>query len=136
MLKFFKKLFQNEAKVPIQESVVKKPSSAVPDDLKTRVQQLTAQGEITKSLDLMTEKGIIEGSLLKTQWESGLMAYQTNKIDFAEWSRVQMRISYAILAYFSPEETPKPMQDEDKIPLMPDVPVTMAQRMAVAQLVA
>ncbi len=130
---FFKKLFQNEAKAP--EPALKRASFSAPDDLKTHVQQLLAQNEPIEALDLMAQKGINEGVLLKNQWESGLMAYQTKRIDFAEWSRVQARICYAILAYFSPEETAKPVEEQGKGPLVPDVPVTMSQRMAVAQLV-
>jgi hypothetical protein len=139
MFSFLKNLFQT--KIVQSEETPAMPQKAVntpkADDLKIRVQKLIAGGALPEALDLMIEQGIMEAILLKTQWESGHKGYETQRLSFAEWSQAQNRINYAVLAYFSPNETPGNTDAEvrDAKPI-PDVPITEAQRMAVAQLVA
>jgi hypothetical protein len=139
MFSFLKNLFQT--KIVQSEEMPAMPQKAVntpkADDLQTRVQKLIAGGAVPEALDLMIEQGIMEAILLKTQWESGHKGYETKRISFAEWSQTQNRINYAVLAYFSPNETPGNTDAgvRDAKPI-PDVPITEAQYTTVAQLVA
>jgi hypothetical protein len=135
MFSFIKNLFQVQS---VQSKVLPPEAKGlVLDDLKTQIQKLIAGGAIQEALDLMIEQGIQVAVLLKAQWESGHKAYELKRLGFAEWAQVQNRINFAILAYFSPNETPQNPDAGDKdVRLIPDVPITEAQRTAVAQLVA
>lgn len=71
------------------------------------IRDLIAAGNTEAALRLLVETGDPNAKLLQKQYDTAKDQYSKGLIDFAEWSRTQARINYALLE-MEPEATTEP----------------------------
>lgn len=80
--------------------------------LRECVQELIAQCDTVRAIDLMIEAGMEDAAMYKSQWLTNDEDYEERKITFEANNRTRNRINYSLLQLFEPRNEERSLASE------------------------